>query len=251
MRTYWLEVKTEILKLARMRAYLTFTVMFPLMFYCFFGLAMGHNGPANLPSMAQYLLATYGAFAVIGATLYAFGVGVAVERGLGWRQLKLASPMPEGAYLVAKTAVSLFFGAIVVALLFGLGASFGGVRMDALEWLKLGGTLLAGAVPFCALGLAIGSSAGPNSASAVVNMVYMPLAFLGGLWIPYDVLPAGMKLIAPFTPTYHFAQLALASMGAPTHGAAIGHVEALVAFALIFGGAAWMLSTRESEKMYG
>jgi len=30
---------------------------------------------------------------VIGATLYAFGVGVAVERGLGWLQVKRASPI--------------------------------------------------------------------------------------------------------------------------------------------------------------
>ena len=88
--------------------------------------------------IAQYLLATYGAFAIIGATLYAFGVGVAVERGLGWLQVKRASPMPAAAYFVAKGAVATAFGAIVVGLLFALGAIFGGVHMPASQWLTIG-----------------------------------------------------------------------------------------------------------------
>jgi len=47
------------------------------------------------------------------------------------------------------------FGAIVVTLLFGLGAAFGEVRMPLWQWLAMGGALVAGAIPFCALGLAI------------------------------------------------------------------------------------------------
>ena len=192
MRVYWMEARNEFLKLLRMKQYSLSTVLFPLMFYAFFGLAMGRQplGAAAMP-MARYLLATYGAFAVMGASLYAFGVGVAVERGLGWLEVKRASPMPPAAYFLAKAAVSLVFGAIAVTLLFGLGAAFGGVRMPWDQWLRLGGVLVAGAVPFCALGLAIGCFAGPNSAPAMVNMVYLPLAFLAGLWIPLDFLPAG------------------------------------------------------------
>ena len=70
------------------------------MFYCFFGLAMApHEGTTP---MARYLIATYGAFAIMGSTLYAFGAGIAVERGLGWLEVKRASPMPPGAYFFAK-----------------------------------------------------------------------------------------------------------------------------------------------------
>ena len=226
-----MEARNEFLKLLRMKQYSLSTVLFPLMFYAFFGLAMGRQsaGAAAMP-MARYLLATYGAFAVMGASLYAFGVGVAVERGLGWLEVKRASPMPPAAYFLAKAAVSLAFGAIAVTLLFGLGAAFGGVRMPWDQWLRLGGVLVAGAVPFCALGLAIGCFAGPNSAPAMVNMVYLPLAFLAGLWIPLDFLPAGIQQAAPFLPTYHFAQIALGVLGAPTRGATCG----------ARGGAGWL-----------
>jgi ABC-2 type transport system permease protein len=247
-----MEVKYEFLKLLRMRVYTMSTVMFPLMFYCFFGLIMGRNPlPGASMSIARYALATYGAFAVVGATMYAFGIGVAVERGLGWMQVKRASPMPLAAYFVAKAVVSTAFGAIAVALLFTLGAAFGGVAMPALQWLTLGGTLIAGAIPFCALGLAIGNFAGPNSASATVNMIYMPLAFLAGLWIPIDFLPPLLRHFAPFLPTYHFAQLALGALHAPTQGTTMGHIGALAAFTVFFAGAAWFGNSRESAKMYG
>ena len=38
---YLLEAKMEFLKSLRMKAYSLTTVLFPIMFYCFFGLAMG------------------------------------------------------------------------------------------------------------------------------------------------------------------------------------------------------------------
>jgi ABC-2 type transport system permease protein len=251
-RAYWTEIKYEFLKLLRMRRYSMSTLLFPLMFYCFFGLAMGRGqAPGLALPMARYLLATYGAFGVIGASLFACGVGIAVERGLGWLQVKRASPMPPAAYFVAKGAVSVVFGAIVVALLFALGAAFGDVRMPVGQWLALGATLIAGAVPFCALGMAIGSFAGPHSAPATVQAIYLPLAFLAGLWIPIEFLPHSLQRIAPLLPTYHFSQIALGVLRAPTRGSAVEHIAALAALTILFTGIAWLGNSRESEKMYG
>ncbi|HZF09908.1 MAG TPA: ABC transporter permease, partial [Thermoanaerobaculia bacterium] len=88
--------------------------------------------------------------------------------------------MPPLAYFAAKTIMSLLFGAIIIGALFTLGATAGGVRLPLGTWLALGGTLLVGALPFCAFGLAIGSFAGPNSAPAVVNLIYVPAAFCSG-----------------------------------------------------------------------
>jgi ABC-2 type transport system permease protein len=250
-RVYWLEIKMEFLKLLRMRAYSVSTVAFPVMFYSFFGLAIGTTGRGGAMPLAKYLLATYGAFAIVAAALYAFGMGVATERGLGWLQVKRASPMPAAAYFVAKGAVAMAFGAIVVALLFTMGAAFGDVRMPWSQWVSLAAVLIAGSLPFCALGLVIGCFAGPNSAPATVNLIYMPLAFCAGLWIPIDFLPPAMKQVAPFLPTYHFGQIALAMLDAPVRGTVAGHVAALAAFGLIFAGIAWIGNSRQREKMYG
>ena len=51
-RVYWLEARTELLKFARMRSYSISIILFPLMFYCFFGLAMPQLSPSN--SMARW-----------------------------------------------------------------------------------------------------------------------------------------------------------------------------------------------------
>jgi ABC-2 type transport system permease protein len=248
---YLLEAKMEFLKSARLRTYSLSTILFPCMFYIFFGLAMGQEGSKDFMPMSRYLLATYGAFGVIGATMFAFGVGVAIERGLGWLQVKRASPMPPAAYFVAKGVVAVAFASMIIALLFTLGAIFGHVRMPLWQWLEMGGALIAGAIPFCALGLAIGNLAGPNSAPAIVNMIYLPMSFCAGLWIPFDFLPHALQRIAPFLPSFHFSQIALSILGAPTQGSVAGHVGALIGFTCLFAGAAWLAHMRDREKMFG
>jgi ABC-2 type transport system permease protein len=249
-RIYYLEARNELLKFARMKSYAMSSILFPLMFYCLFGLAMKPQS-AGVPPMARYLLASYGAFAIMGSTLYAFGAGIAIERGLGWLEVKRASPMPAGAYFFAKAVAAVTFGAIAILLLFALGAAFGGVRMAASQWLFTFLSLVAGAIPFCALGLIIGNLAGPNSAPATVNMIYLPLAFCGGLWLPFEFLPKTVQQIAPLLPSYHLAQIALAIQDAPVHGTIAGHFEALGAFACLFLGLAWLAQSHEREKMYG
>jgi ABC-2 type transport system permease protein len=70
-----------------------------------------------------------------------------------------------------------------------------------------------GVLPFCALGLLIGTLVGGSGAPAVVNMVYLPLALLSGLWLPLSMLPAFFGQIAPLWPAWHLGQLALKVVG--------------------------------------
>jgi ABC-2 type transport system permease protein len=251
LRLYFMEAKYEFLKLLRLPVYAISTIAFPLMFYVLFGLVLNQKQTVGSVSVATYLLASYGAFGVIGASLFGFGVGVAVERGQGWLQVKRASPMPPFAYFLAKLIMSSLFSLIVVLLLFTLGAAFGHVRMPLATWLALAGTLVMGALPFGAMGLAIGYFAGPNSAPAVCNILYLPMAFASGLWVPMEFLPKVMQSIAPFLPPYHFAQLALAQVGARHSGDQWVHVAALNGFTLLFLALAALGYRRDEGKMYG
>jgi ABC-2 type transport system permease protein len=229
LRPYLLEARSELLRLARRPAYVLPTILFPCMFYVFFGLLMGRTEHQGSVSLATYLLGTYGAFGAIGASLFGIGISLASDRGFGWLVQKRASPMPPAAYLLAKVAGGVLFGALVISLLFALGAAFGGVRLPAETWLRLFAVLVAGTIPFCALGLAIGAFAPPASAPAVVNTLYLPLSFLAGLWLPIDLLPKAIQTIAPALPTYHFGQLALGVIG-HGHGGALGHSLYLAVF---------------------
>jgi ABC-2 type transport system permease protein len=159
--------------------------------------------------------------------------------------------MPPFAYFSAKIVTSVAFSALVVAALFLLGATAGHVRLPSLTWFALGGSLLLGALPFCALGLAIGYLAGPNSAAAVVNLINLPMAFLSGLWIPIGDLPAAIQRVAPFFPAYHLGQLALGTIGASNGGAWWTHVLALLGFTVLFLGAAAFGFRRDEDRVYG
>jgi ABC-2 type transport system permease protein len=250
LRIYALEAKTEFLKVVRMPAYALPTLAFPVMFYVLFGLAFG-SGQVGATRTATYMIATYGAFGVMGAALFGFGVAVAVERGQGWMLLKRAMPAPAGAWITAKVSLSLIFAAVIVLLLSVLGFAFGHVRLPLSTWSALATILVAGAVPFSAFGLALGYLAGPNSAPAVVNLIYLPMAFASGLWIPVEMLPGFMKTIALALPAYHYAQLALGVLGAGRGGPAWSHVAMLTGFTVLSLAVALFAYRHDEGRTYG
>lgn len=250
LKIFWLETKYEFLKTIRIPVYALSTVIFPMMFYVLFGLLFGTES-SNGVSTSTYMLATYGAFGVIGASLFGFGVGVATERGQGWMRLKRASPMPPVAYFAAKTLTALAFSAIVILGLFALGGLLGDVRMPLATWLALFATLLLGALPFAAMGLMFGYLVGPNSAPAVLNIIYLPMAFFSGLWIPVFLLPGFVKGAAPYLPPYHYAQLALKTIGASEELPAWQHIGILLGFTALFLLLAVVLYRRDEGKTYG
>src|ERR1700681_4178155 len=66
---YLKEAKYEFLKYLRLPVYSLSTVLFPVMFYVLFGLLMGRHGSAGQIGASTYLVATYGTFGVMGASL--------------------------------------------------------------------------------------------------------------------------------------------------------------------------------------
>lgn len=233
-RIHLLEIKYEFLKLLRLPAYALPTIAFPVLFYFFFGVGLGQRSAGNV-TMATYLVATYGAFGVIGASLFGFAVTVAIERGEGWLEVKRTTPMPVSAYFVAKMAMSLLFSTIVILLLFAAGIFFGGVTMTLGEGAALFGVLLAGSVTFSALGLAVGCLCSANSAAPIVNLIYLPMAFLSGLWVPIWMLPKTVQAIALWLPPFHYSQLALGIVGAARGGGSPAvHVAAMIVSTAVF-----------------
>lgn len=251
MSVYVLEAKYEFLKLWRMPAYAVPSIAFPVMFYVLFGIAFGMGRVTPTVTMATYLIATYGTFGVVGAALFGFGVGVAVERGQGWMTLKRATPMPPLAYFAAKLMMAALFSAIIVLLLIFMGTTFGKVALPVSSFVRLFLTLVLGAIPFGAIGLAIGYLAGPNSAPAIVNILYLPLSFGSGLWIPIEAMPPFVRGMAPFLPPYHLAQLALGAIGAGSGAPAWTHMLVLAGFTLAGLGVAIWGYRRDEDRTWG
>ena len=248
---YLKEIKYELFKSLRLPVYTISVISFPLMFYVLFGLLLNAKETIAGMGVPTYMIATYGTFGVMGASLFGTASGLASDRGLGWLQVKRASPMPPFAYFLAKVALSMIFSTVVISLLLILGLSFGGVRLPLMDVVRLLGTLALGSLPFSAMGLAIGYFVGPNSAPAAINLIYLPLSFCSGLWVPYMFLPKFVRQIALALPPYHLSQLALGVVGAGRHESAAGHWEVLIAFTLICLGVARLGFQRDKGKLYG
>jgi ABC-2 type transport system permease protein len=141
--------------------------------------------------------------------------------------------MPPGAYLLAKLVMAMLCAAIIYLVLAAMAYMLGGVRLPPVQWFALGSVAVSGALPMCALGLIIGSRANASAAPAFVNLIYLPMSFLSGLWMPLSMMPHFLAQIAPLWPAWHLGQLALMATGQATMGSIAGHLLWLAVFTAI------------------
>jgi ABC-2 type transport system permease protein len=208
-RAYLQETRSEVLRYLRNPGFLLPTLLFPTAFYLMFGVLLNRGDGGH---MARYLLAAYATFSVMAPGLFGFGISLAFERDNGLLTLKRALPMPPLAYLVGKMAMALGVAAVVVMALLALSVGVAHVALTPAQGLQLVATNVFGALPFCALGLLVGTLVKGQGAPAVINLVYLPMAVLSGLWFPIDRIPA-LRAIAPLFPAWHLDQLALQAVG--------------------------------------
>jgi ABC-2 type transport system permease protein len=229
LNAYLQEIRSEVVRYLRNPGFMLPMLAFSTVFYVMFGIVLNHGN-----AVAQrYLLASYATFGVIGPGLFGFGVSLGAERENGLLTLKRALPMPPLAYLLGKMAMAMLMAAIVMALLLALGLFVAHVPLSATQVLAMLATGVFGVLPFCALGLLVGTLVKGQAAPGMVNLVYLPMAFLSGLWMPLSVLPAFLGRIAPVWPSWHLNALMQAAAGM-RHGAVAVHLLALAGFAVAF-----------------
>jgi ABC-2 type transport system permease protein len=241
-RIFTKEIQYEFVKMMRTRAFSLSVFGFPIMFYLLFGASNRHT------EFARYLMVSYGCMGVVSTCLFGIGMGISMERAQGWLELKQASPMPRIAYLTAKMVNSSAFALIIAVALIGLALTLGGVHVTAWEAMRLIGVVLLGSIPFAAMGLLVAVLVPANSAPGIINLIYLPMSFASGFWMPISYLPHWLQRIAPALPTYHLAQIALSIIGAAQPGSMITHFQALAGYTLVLFGAAWIIFNRSEAK---
>ena len=238
LRVFLTEARFEFVRLLRARAFSLSVIGFPVILYIFFGLVMNRGVHIGSVSVAKYMLGAYAVFGMAGAALFGIGGGLASELSTGWLELKRASPMPPFAYLVAKCCSAAIFGLIIVTLLTLLAISIAHVSITLPEYARMMALTFVGTIPFACLGMVIALLVPFNAAPGVINIIYLPMSFCGGLWIPIMMLPHVLQKFALLLPTYHLAQLVLACFGYATAGSAISHWLGLLGFTLVMIGIA-------------
>jgi ABC-2 type transport system permease protein len=210
----------EFIKLFRVPAFSTTSIVLPAMFYAFIGLGQAKQplAPGSSVTFGEYFLASMALYGVANVMVLGFGISLANERGQKQDLLMQATPLPAPVFFVAKTLSALVIAFMALVVLSLLAAGAGGAHLEASRWLTLFGRAMLCSIPFVGLGFALGYLAGPNSAPAVTNLIYLPTAFASGLFFPLHLLPQFLQNIAPYLPLYRGAQLVWDSVGAPTEG---------------------------------
>jgi ABC-2 type transport system permease protein len=227
---YLAEARSECLRYMRNPSFMLPILLFPTMFYLLFGIVMARSEGADV---ARYLLVSYGVFGVMSPGLFGFGVSLALERDGGLLTYKRALPMPPGAYLLGKMLMAMLAAAVVILLLLSMGIGMGHVSLTLKQAFLLLLTGVLGVLPFCALGMLVGTLIKGQGAPGALNLLYLPMSFLSGLWVPLNELPKALQQIAPVWPSYHLHQLGLAALGMAQGGMA-RHVLILLGFTAVF-----------------
>jgi ABC-2 type transport system permease protein len=239
----------EFLKLWRVPAFSITSLFLPVMFYAFIGIGQSSQVVSPGVTFGAYFLASMAVYSVANVMIFSFGISVATERGMKMDVLTRATPMPAWVYLLAKCLVAVAFAAMTLVVLFPFAYLAGGVRLDAAVWATLAFRVLLGSIPFIALGFAIGYLSGPNSAVAVINLIYLPTAFASGLFFPKQLLPEFIQRISPYLPLHFFGQLGWDAVGAPTEESVTTDWLYLAAYGVAFFIVAlWAYRREESRK---
>ncbi len=244
------QARNEFLKLWRIPMFSVPTLLFPILLFLLFGAPIAGETLPNGTSVGKYVMASFAAYGVLGIAFFSFGIGVANERGQGWTKLVRATPMRPWVYFAGKMAMALLFATLLLLSLFLVAALVAGVRMSPGEYVVLVVSLVLGMLPLVMAGLALGYWAGPNSAAAIANLIYLPIAYASGFLMPVQSLPQFVQSITPYLPPYHYGQLAWRAVGLDDGQLAL-HIAWLIGTAVIFGLLAVWGYRRDNGKQFG
>jgi ABC-2 type transport system permease protein len=175
-----------------------FNFFLPLLFLALFGAIFGgdqDNLDVIVPGIAG--------LAVMSTTFSALAMNITFLREQGVLKRMRGTPLPTGSYLAGIAANAVTNAAIQIALVVLAGRVFFGIGWPK-DWLALIVFVTAGVVCLASLGVAW-SHVIPNfdAAPAYVNIVFLPVIFISGVFYDVDNTPAFLRDIAQALPLTH------------------------------------------------
>jgi ABC-2 type transport system permease protein len=135
-----------------------------------------------------------------GAT---FGAAITL---VNWRETKLLrrlrlAPVSTVSVVTARIGVSVVVALVQLAAFLLIATTpYFGLKLTASWWMAIP-VVLVGTLAFMSIGLLAGAIAKTQqAATAIANLVILPMAFLGGAFIPLDFAPAWIREVSYVMP---------------------------------------------------
>lgn len=197
-RAWRAQVATEVRLALRQGEQLLVSLGIPLLVLVFFSLVDVLPLPAGTQQPVDFLAPGVLALAVMSSAMVALGIGTAFERQ--YRVLKRlgATPLGRPRLIAAKIAMVLTLEAIQVVTISLVAAALGwrpdGPIVAAVPAVVLGTAAFAG------IGLLIAGTLRATVTLALANGLYLVLLLLGGMVVPLERLPEGVRVVAELLP---------------------------------------------------
>ena len=125
-----------------------------------------------------------------------FGAAITL---VNWRQNKLLrrlrlAPVSVGTVVLARVGVAVAVALVELVVFMAIATTpYFGLKLASYWWMAVP-IVICGTLAFMAIGLLVGAFARTQqAATAVANLIILPMAFLGGAFIPLDYAPAWIK----------------------------------------------------------
>jgi ABC-2 type transport system permease protein len=206
MRVFVHEVRAQLLLYTRSKELAFFTFLLPLIMFVLLGSTYGDNRIDNLRG-ANFLEAGMLGYGVVSTAFAGLAIFMVLRRESGILKRVRATPLPAWAYITAVLVSTLIAFAASAACMIAIGRGLFSVPLPD-RWLSLVLTLLLGALSFAALGLGMTVVVrSAEGASATVNAVYLPMAFISGSFFSPHSFPPFLRAIANVLPLTYFIRL--------------------------------------------
>jgi ABC-2 type transport system permease protein len=185
-----------------------FTFLFPIIIFVLLGSVYGNDViKSEHVKGSSYLLAGILGYGVVSTAFAGLAIVMVIRRESGILKRVRGTPLPASSYVVATLVSTIVVYAIEAVALIVLANVLFDVPFPH-EWLAMTLALVIGALAFAAMGLAVTTFIrSSEGSSAVVNAIYLPVAFIAGsFWTPH-AYPHFLEVIAQVLPLTHFIRL--------------------------------------------
>jgi ABC-2 type transport system permease protein len=233
VKTFGREVQAQQRLFWRSRESAFFTFALPIILLLLLGSAYGDEEVDGVQA-STYLLAGFLGYGIVATAFAGLAISVVVRRESGILKRVRGTPLPPWVYLAALIASTF----VVIALETIAQLLVGRYLLDA-EWpeapLSFAVAVILGVSTFAALGLAItGIVKSAEGSSAIVNAIYLPMAFISGVFFSRETMPGFLQAIADVLPlTYLLELLQEVFFGGDDLGSEAGSIVVLAAWGAV------------------
>ena len=204
MKRIFLQLRAELMLLARNGEQLLLTLVIPVILLGFFGsvdvLPSGDTEPLN------FLVPGVLAVAIMSTSMVSLGIATGFERSYLVLKRLGATPLSRAQLVMAKILSVFIVELVQAAILLPIGIALGW-QPNGTAWPLAFAAVFLGSASFAGIGLLLAGRLRAEINLAAQNGLYLLLLLLGGMIIPRDSLPGFFSTAASALPSTALADL--------------------------------------------